>query len=125
MLVAERLNGVARMRCSQIREGRLEWHVVLVDAIAELVVRAQIAQPECRSQDVAVATRDGPDLDVDDIVHKTETIRKTVKLTSHRLQSIDRVRNRRAGRNHDVQPHDVILDHVGRSVEAWNACEQY
>src|SRR4029078_5402301 len=72
-----RVRVVALVRWSDVRERREERAVVPVHAVAELVVRLQVTEPERGMQERAVAARDRTQLEVHDVVAEPPSVRES------------------------------------------------
>src|SRR5438034_10522998 len=98
-----RVRLVALMRQADVRERREQALVVRVDAVTELVVRLQVAQPERLVQDRAVAAGDRTELDVDNVVSEAPPVREAREVARERSQPV----GHRRRRNRRVQPQQV------------------
>src|SRR3954471_22530827 len=79
---------VALMRGCDVGEGAHVRRVVAVHAIAELVVRRLVREPERTIQERSITLRDSPQLDVDDVVAEPAAVRPAAEVGIEHRQAI-------------------------------------
>src|SRR6478752_2813421 len=99
--------GVALVRQPDVREGRQEWRVVGVDAVAEQVVRGAVRHAEDRVEGRSVTLDEGAELDIGHVVHETPAVGEAAQIA---IDGAEPARGAAIRDTEDASPRRIRLD---------------